>query len=112
MKLVPASKRLECFNHSSRQPRRAEPSKLPEPATDSEDEDEEEEEEDDDDDGGDHESSDYLDSSWRRRAVKTGARSRERKSNVHSLGMIKFKQLEEKDKEGAKFVGRASSHTD
>ena len=82
---------------SSRQPRRAQPSKLQEPATDSEDE---EEEKDDDDDESDQEAS----SSSRRRGVKTGARSRGRNSNVFSLEIMKFSQLEEKDKEGAQRV--------
>ena len=76
---------------SSRLPRRAQPSKLQEPTTDSEEEDE---------DSSDEEAS----SSSGTRPVKTEASSRERKSNVHSLESIKFNQLEEKDKDGAKLV--------
>ena len=76
---------------SNRLPRRAQPSKLQEPATDSEEEDE---------DSSDEEAS----SSSRRRPVKRGAKSRGRKRNVHSLESITFSQLEEKDKEGAQRV--------
>ena len=87
---------------SSRQPRRAQPSKLKEPAADSEDEDEEDEDDDDDDD--DDESDEEASSSSRRRAVETGANSRGKKSNVYSLERITFNQLKEKDKEGAQRV--------
>ena len=84
---------------SSRQPRRVQPSKLQESATDSKYEGEEER------DGDDDESSDEEEtSSSKRRAVKTRTISRWRKSNVHSLEMMKFNQLEEKDKEGAQCV--------
>ena len=83
----------------------AEPSKLQEPATDSEDEGEGEEEGDEGDDDDDDESSnEEATSSSKRRAVKTGARSRVRKSNIHSLESITFSQLEEKDKKGAQRV--------
>ena len=76
------------------------------------DSDKSQQQEDDDDGDGDDESSGDVDSSWRRRGVKTGARSHGRNSNVHSLEGMKFNQLEEKDKEGAKLVVRASNHTD
>ena len=76
---------------SSRQPGRTQTG--PEPATDSEEQDEDEDS-----------SYDEASSSSRRRAVKTGARSRGRHSNVYSLEMMKFNQLEEKDKEGAQRV--------
>ena len=90
---------------SSRLPRRVQPRKLQEPATDSEDEEEEEEEEEEDDEDDDDESSDEeATSSSRRGAVKTGTRSRRSKSNVYSLEIMKFNQLEEKDKEGAQRV--------
>ena len=65
---------------------------------------EEEEEEDDDDDDDDDESDEEASSYWRKRTVKTGARSCEKNSNVHSLESITFSQLEEKDKDGAQRV--------
>ena len=66
---------------SSRQPRRTQSGQLLEPATDSEEEQDEDE----------HSSYDE-------------ARNRGRHSNVYSLGIMKFSQLEEKYKEGAQRV--------
>ena len=83
-----------------RLPRRAQPSRLPEAATDWEDEEDEDEDSSDDEDSFD----DGVASSSRRSAVKTGARSRGRKGNVYSLEIITFSQLERKDKDAAQRV--------
>ena len=74
---------------SSRLPRRAQPRKLQESATDSEEEDE---------DSPDEEAS----SSSRRRSMKRGAKNRGKKGN--SIESITFSQLEEKDKDAAQRV--------
>ena len=66
-----------------RQARRAQTCRMREPATDSEDS-----------------SDDEASSSSKRQSVKTGAR----KSNVHSLEIITFSQLEQKDKDAAQRV--------
>ena len=82
---------------SSRLPRRTQPSKLQEPATDSE-------KEEDDGDGDDESSDEEASSSSRTRPVQTETNGRGSKSNFYPLEIMKFNQLEEKDKEGAQRV--------
>ena len=86
---------------SSRQPRRTQTGQLQDSATDSEREQDEDE-----DSSYEEESSpdEEASSSSRRRAVKTGARSHGRNSNVYPLESITFSQLEQKDREGAQGV--------
>ena len=76
---TPAVIQQEQPQRTRRLPRRTQPSQLQEPGT------------------GEASSSS-------RRAVKTGARSRGRKSNVYSLEIITFSQLEQKDKDAAQRV--------
>ena len=84
---------------SSRLPRRAQPSKLQEPATDSEDSSDDEDSSDTEDSPGDET---FLSS--RRQLGKTGARSRKRTGRGVSFEIMKFNQLELKDKDGAQRV--------
>ena len=86
---------------SSRQPRRAQTGQWQEPATDSENE---KEEKDDGDGDGDESSDEEASSSSRTRRVKTKANSGGSKPNFYPLEIMKFNQLEEKDKEGAQLV--------